>query len=90
MIKTLIVKETGKNIILKVEIARPGNKTVGSKDIARFAKSGMGYCALGAAGRLLCQSMGLDHIEYHGTLDTYRMLVGLGVLDPKRMPADAA
>ena len=93
MIKTLIVKETERNIILKVQITRPATLidrvkvALGAIEVARFNKSGMGYCALGAAGRMITKSMTLDHIEFHGSRELYMRLVHLEVIDPKLMNA---
>ena len=78
MKKTLIVKETKTAILFKVRVdTRNGSA---AKEIARFAKSGMGYCALGASGRYLTQHMMLDAIEYSGSPDLYDRLVGLGII----------
>ena len=96
MIKTLIVEETTRHVILKGQITRPATPinpvvaTLSSIEVARFAKSGMGYCALGAAGRMLTSGISLDAIEFHGTQDLHDRLVGMGVIDPVMMPADAA
>ena len=84
MYKTLIVKETPRSVILKVRVQRDEGVTLGAIEVARFNKSGMGYCALGAAGRMMAESISLDAIEYDGTRDLYDRLVGMGVIIPDK------
>jgi hypothetical protein len=81
MRKILQIKETKKAIVLSVVVETP--RRSGAKEIARFANSGMGWAALGASGRWLIQNMMLDEVTYVGSIDTYHILVGVGVIDPK-------
>jgi len=85
MHKTLTVKELKNTIALRVTVTtQRGSAT---KEVARFANSGMGWVALGAAGRYLTTTMHLDEIAFDGSRDTYERLVGLGVIDPIRADA---
>jgi len=80
MHKTLTVKELKNALVFRLTVTtRSGTAT---KEIARFANSGMGWVALGAAGRYLGATMYLDEIAFDGSRDTYERLVGLGVIDP--------
>jgi hypothetical protein len=85
MKKTLIIKELSAAIVMRVEATTA--RGTASKEIARFAKSGMGWCALGASGRYLLQHMMLDETRYEGSRETYDRLVALGVIEPMRVAA---
>lgn len=79
--KTLRVVETSSDFRLQILITTSRGEGK-PKEIARFAKSGMGKCALGAAGRYLSFHAMADHIEFCGTRDGFEELVALGVIDP--------
>lgn len=85
MQKILTVKELKNDIVLRVTVTTA--KGSATKEIARFARSGMGWCALGAAGRYLLQHMMLDETRYEGSRETYDRLVALGVIEPMRVAA---
>lgn len=85
MHKTLTVKELKNALVFRLTVTtQRGSAT---KEVARFANSGMGWVALGAAGRYLGTTMHLDEIAFDGSRDTYERLVGLGVIDPIRVDA---
>ena len=84
--KTLIVKELTAEIVLKVRV--DSGRGIATREIARFQKCGMGYVALGAAGRTILQGVGyVDEVRFDGHVDTYKLLVSLGVIDP--LPVEA-
>ena len=77
MHKTLIIRENKTEIVLRILIRTSG------REIARFQKCGMGYVALGAAGRAIVKGVGhIDEIAFDGQKETYDMLVNLGVIEP--------
>lgn len=86
--KTLIIAELKNDIVLRVQVStsRGQQKAV---EVARFAKSGMGYVALGAAGRAIITGAMPDSIQFSGQQDTYNMLVNLGVIEALPQPAAA-
>ena len=80
--KILIVKELKAAVVIKIRLET--SRGIAYNEIARFRKSGMGYVALGAAGRALINGVGfLDEIRYDGSKDVYDRLVALEVIDPK-------
>lgn len=83
--KTLRVVETASDYRLQIIIATSRGGIGKPKEIARFAKTGMGHCAMGAAGRYLTGTLFVDHLEFCGTQKGYDMLVGLGIIDPKEV-----
>ena len=86
MHKTLIVRETKADIVLRICVETSNGKS--TREIARFTKCGMGYVALGAAGRAITSGVGsVDAIKFNGHRDTYDMLVHLGVIEPKQAAA---
>ena len=86
MHKTLTIKEMKNDIVMRVTVeTKKGSAT---NEIARFANTGMGWCALGASGRYLLQHMMFDHVAYEGSRDTYDRLVSIGVIEI--MTAEAA
>lgn len=85
MHKTLTVKELKNAFVFRVTVTtQRGSAT---KEVARFANSGMGWAALGAAGRYLGATMHLDEFVFDGSRDTFERLVALGVIDPIRADA---
>lgn len=79
--RILTIRETQAEIILSVRIVMSGKSR--TNQIARFSKCGMGYVALGAAGRAIVEGVGfVDEISFHGHADTYQMLVSLGIIEP--------
>lgn len=86
MHKTLTVRETQTEIVLRIRIKTRGHQR--TDEIARFQKCGMGYVALGAAGRAIINGVGyVDEITFDGHRSTYDMLVNLGVIEPKQAAA---
>ena len=86
MHKTLTIRETQTEIVLRIRIETSRGKA--TREIARFSKCGMGYVALGAAGRAITSGVGsVDAIMFDGHRDTYDMLVHLGVIKPKQAAA---
>ena len=86
MHKALIVKELSAEIVLRVRVDT--GRGVATREIARFQKCGMGYVALGAAGRVILQGVGyVDEIRFDGHADTYKLLVTLGVIEEKLVAA---
>lgn len=82
MHKTLIIREKQAEIVLRIKVKTHGH--TGTREIARFSKCGMGYVALGAAGRAITNGVGfLDNLIFDGHRDTYDMLVSLGVIEQK-------
>lgn len=80
MHKTLIIKENQAEIVMKIRVKAHVIKT---REIARFSKCGMGYVALGAAGRAIIKGVGfIDELIFDGHQDTYDMLVSLDVVEP--------
>jgi hypothetical protein len=86
MQKTLTIKELKSDIVMRVTVTT--NRGSSTKEIARFANSGMGWCALGASGRYLLQYMNFDHVQFDGSRETYDRLVSIGVIEV--MTAEAA
>lgn len=86
--KTLIITELKNDIVMRVQVStsRGQHKAI---EVARFAKVGMGYVALGAAGRAIINGAMPDDVQFNGQRDTYDMLVGLGVIEPVAQPAAA-
>jgi hypothetical protein len=85
MHKTLVIRETQAEIILRIKVIHRGTR---NREIARFQKCGMGYVALGAAGRAIVKGVGhVDEITFDGHKDTYDMLVSLGVIEPLKAAA---
>jgi hypothetical protein len=81
MHKTLSIRENQAEIVLRISVLHRGTKQ--NREIARFSKCGMGYVALGAAGRAIVKGVGyVDEINFNGHQDTYKMLVDLGVIEP--------
>lgn len=79
--RILNIRENQAEIVLSVKLAMDSKTR--TNEIARFSKCGMGYVALGAAGRAIVEGVGfVDEISFHGHADTYKMLVGLGVIIP--------
>jgi len=79
MRKTFIVKELKDAIAMYVSISTfNGCKT---KEIARFCNSGMGWIALGSAGRYMLKCTDFDAIKYDGSKETYDRLVSVGVIE---------
>ena len=79
MHKTLTIRETQTEIVLRIRIETSRGKA--TREIARFSKCGMGYVALGAAGRAIINGVGsVDAIMFDGHRDTHDMLVDLGVI----------
>jgi hypothetical protein len=87
--KTLIIAELKHDIVMRVQVSnsRGQQKAV---EVARFAKTGMGRVALGAAGRAIITGAMPDDIQFTGHKDTYDMLVGLGVIEPVSPARSAA
>lgn len=79
MQKNLIIKETKTAIIMSAEVITSNGKS--KKEIARFANSGMGWVALGAAGRQITKHAMLDSLTFIGKPETYAQLVALGVIE---------
>ena len=79
MLKTLTIKELKNDIVMRVTVTT--NRGSSTKEVARFANSGMGWCALGASGRYLLQYMNFDNVEFDGSKDTYDRLVGIGIIE---------
>ena len=80
MKKTLIIKELKNNVVFRVRVEAVGK--TGTREIARFAKSGMGYVALGGAGRLIMSGLGyVDEVQFEGEQGTYKLLLSLGVME---------
>ena len=79
MQKNLIIKETKTSIIMSVEITTSNGKS--KNEIARFSNSGMGWVALGAAGRQITKHAMLDTLTFVGKPSTYAQLVALGVIE---------
>lgn len=81
--KNLIVRETPKYYILSVEVRSPhsGHRV---SEVARFSRSsGIGRCAIGAAGRYVISMVLPDNVVYHGSREGYEDLVALGVIEVK-------
>lgn len=79
MEKTLTVKELKNDIVMRVTVTTARGSS--TKEIARFANSGMGWCALGASGRYLLQYMSFDHVAFDGSRETYDRLVSIGIIE---------
>ena len=79
MHKTLTIRETQNEIVLRIRTETNRHKR--TDEIARFSKCGVGYVALGAAGRAIINGVGyVDEISFYGHRSTYDMLVKIGVL----------
>lgn len=86
MKKTLAIRETRAEIVLRIKVTTSRGSS--TREIARFIKGGMGYVALGGAGRAIIKSAGLiDEITFDGHSDTYEVLVDLGVIEPQQQAA---
>jgi hypothetical protein len=86
MHKTLIVRENKADIVLRICVKTSNGAS--TREIARFTKCGMGYAALGAAGRAITSGVGsVDAIKFNGRGCTYDMLVHLGVIEPQQAAA---
>lgn len=79
MKRTLIVKENKRSIVLRVRVTTARGEA--TKEIARFATSGMGWCALGASGRYLLQHASFDEVVFDGHRDTLDRLVSIGIIE---------
>jgi hypothetical protein len=80
MKKTLIIKELKHDIAFRVRVEAVGK--TGVREIARFKKSGMGYAALGGAGRVIMSGLGyVDEVQFDGEQGTYERLLSLGVIN---------
>ena len=81
MHKTLTIRETQTEIVLRIRIETSRYKR--TDEIARFSKCGIGYVALGAAGRAIINGVGyVDEITFNGHRSTHDMLVKIGVIEP--------
>lgn len=80
--KTILVKELKSSVAIRISVKT--NRGTASREIARFTKTGMGWVALGAAGRHLTKTSMADHIVFDGTPETYRQLVDLGVIEERK------
>lgn len=81
--KNVIVRETAKHYVLSVEVRSPHSGRRVS-EIARFVRSsGIGRCAIGAAGRYVISMVMPDNVVYTGSREGYEDLVALGVIEAK-------